>query len=65
MKTTDTKGTAIRGVIASGSCKPYLHVLSRSFSDTHFLFTSSLFLGGNYSCVVIDQGLKWDLADLK
>lgn len=42
-----------------------LHVLSRSFSDMHFLFTSSLFLGGNYSCFVINRGLKWDLADLE
>lgn len=53
MKTTDTKGTAIRGVIASGSCKP-------SCALYHFYF-----FFGNYSCVVIDQGLKWDLADLE
>lgn len=63
MKTTDTKGTAIRGVIASGRCKPSCAeqiVFRHAFS-----FYIISILGGNYSCVVIDQGLKWDLADLE
>lgn len=42
-----------------------LYVLSRLFSDTHFFFISFLLFFGNYSCVLIDWGLKWDLADLE
>lgn len=64
MKTTDTKGTAIRGVIASGSCKPSCAeqiVFRHAFSFLYHFY----FFFGNYSCVVIDQGLKWDLADLE